>query len=114
MTRSGFLAPLAAAVLLVACGGPSIPPAQNYATVYGRVYDAATDAGVAGAIVTVDVINAVTSGPDGSFTATNVPIGPTDVTVVPPSGYTLAAAVATFSVVAGDRFQLNIPLTHTP
>ena len=114
MTRSGFVAPLAAAVLLVACGGPAIPPAQNYATVYGRVYDAATGAGVAGAIVTVDVVGTVTSGPDGSFSAADVPIGPTDVTVVPPNGYVLAAAVPTFSVVAGDRFQLDIPLTHAP
>jgi len=109
----GLVVPLAAAVLLVACGGPPIPPAQNYATVYGRVYDAVTNAGVAGALVTVDVVGNATTGSDGSFSVNNVPIGPTDVTVQPPNGYA-RPAVPTFSVIAGDRFQLNIPLTPAP
>lgn len=113
MTRFGVIAPLVAAFLLTACGNPAIPPPQNYATVYGRVYDTVTNTGIGGALISIDVVNTVTSGPDGSFSASNVPIGPTDVTVQPPNGYA-RPSVPTFSVIAGDGFQLNIPLTPAP
>ena len=72
-----------------------------------------TNAGVAGALVSVDVVNVATTGADGSYSVPNVPIGPTDVTVQPPNGYA-RPSVQTFSVVAGDRFALNIPLTPAP
>jgi hypothetical protein len=112
MTRLGFLAPVAVAALLAGCG-PAVPPAQTYATVFGRVYDAATNAGIPGVVVTVDVVNGTTTASDGSYSVSNVPVGQTDVTVQVPAGYTLgnAAALEGFSVSAGERFQLDIPLT---
>jgi predicted small lipoprotein YifL len=113
MTRLSLVTALAALVPLAACGGPAVPPAQNYAIVFGRVFDASTNAGVAGAIVTVDVVNAITTGPDGSYSVSNVPIGQTDVVVAPPAGYG-AAQPAPFSVTPGERFQLDIPLSRTP
>jgi len=114
MTRFRFVAPLAAGTLLVACGS-NVPPAQNYATVYGRVYDVSTNAGVAGVLVTVDVVNGASTGADGSYTVSNVPVGQTDVNVQVPAGYTVAnaAALEGFSVAAGERFQLDIPLNPT-
>jgi hypothetical protein len=113
MTRFVYVASLAAAVLLAACGGPAVPNAQTYATIFGRVYDTTTNAPVSGVIVTVDVVNGSASGADGSYTVNNVPVGQTDVTVAVPQGYTLAnaAALEGFSVTAGERFQLDIPLT---
>ena len=89
------------------------PHAQNYATIFGRVYDATTNAPVSGVVVTVDVVNGSASGADGSYTVSNVPVGQTDVSVQVPAGYSLAnaAALEGFSVTAGERFQLDIPLT---
>jgi hypothetical protein len=115
MTRPAFAASLVGAVLLAACG-PAVPNAQTYATVYGRVYDTATNAPVPGVVITVDVVDGATSGADGSYTIDNVPVGQTDVAVQVPAGYTLAnaAALEGFSVTAGERFQLDIPLTPTP
>ena len=111
MTRFRFVGPVVAAVLLAACGSP-VPPAQNYATVYGRVYDASTNAPLAGVVVTVDVVNGTTTAADGSYTLTNVPVGQTDVNVQVPAGYALgnAASLEGFSVTAGERVQLDIPL----
>lgn len=115
MTRFALVAAAVGAGLLAACGGPSVPNAQTYATVFGRIYDAATNAPLGGVVVTVDVVNGTTSGADGSYTVNNVPVGQTDVSVQVPSGYSLAnaAALEGFSVTAGERFQLDIPLTPT-
>jgi hypothetical protein len=115
MTRFALVAAAVGAGLLAACGGPAIPEAQTYATVFGRVYDATTNAPLGGVVVTVDVVNGTTSGADGSYTVSNVPVGQTDVSVQVPSGYRLAnaAALEGFSVTAGERFQLDIPLAPT-
>jgi hypothetical protein len=112
MMRLGIVGPLAAALLLAACS-PGLPPAQNYATVFGRIYDAATNAPIAGAQVTVDVVAVAVTGSDGSYSVNNVPIGQTDVTVRPPAGYA-PPPIEAFSVSAGERFRLDIPLNRAP
>lgn len=98
-----------------ACGGPPVPNAQTYATIYGRVYDASTNAPLAGVAISVDVVNGTTTAGDGSYTVSNVPVGQTDVNVQAPSGYTVSdeASLEGFSVTAGERFELDIPLTPT-
>lgn len=110
MKRFGFVAALAATPFVVACGNQGIPSGQNYATVFGRVFDVATNAPLAGVVVSVDSANNVTSGADGTYTATNVPLGQTDVAAIPPPGYT-AAQLPPFSVSAGEHYRLDIPLT---
>jgi hypothetical protein len=112
MTRSVLVAAAAAGAVLAACGGPAIPNPQTYATIFGRVYDASTNAGLGGVVVTADVVNGTTTAADGSYTLVNVPVGQTDVNVQVPQGYTLvdAATLEGFSVTAGERFQLDIPL----
>jgi hypothetical protein len=104
---------LVATLLLSGCGNDGIPSAQNYAVVYGRVYDAATNAAVAGVVVSVDVVDTATTGADGTYSVINVPIGQTDVTVSVPTGYVVASPGAlVFSVNPGDRYRLDIALNH--
>ena len=88
--RSPFIARIVAFVLLIAlagCGEEGLPPASKYATVSGRVYDAATKAPIPGAQVELLVVLEATAGPDGTFKVGNVPAGQLDGTVSAP-GYT--------------------------
>jgi hypothetical protein len=111
MARPHLVAVLAAGSILAGCGNP-IPPPQNYASVYGRVYDAVTNQPVAGAEVQVDAILLATSGSDGSYSVVNVPLGQVDVAVPnPPQGY--APGYEDSSVTAGERVRVDIPLTHS-
>lgn len=92
---------------LAGCNSPAVPPQQNYATIYGTVYDGATGQPLAGATIAVDSVLSATSGASGGFSVSNVPIGPfTAVTSAP--GYQQHSDQGT--VVAGDRFLLNVTL----
>jgi hypothetical protein len=95
---------------LSGCGGPAIPPAQNYATVTGRVFDVATNAPVAGAVVTGSVILTSTTADDGKYKITNFPIGPNEVQVTPPAGYAAVAPQYSISPQKGETLTLDIPL----
>lgn len=99
-----------AGALLAACGQGNIPPQQKYATVFGRVYDEATNSPVPGAVVTVLVVLRAVSGADGSYSVPNVPSGQVDVTIDAPAGYTPVQPSDTFSVVPGDSFRLDVAL----
>jgi hypothetical protein len=112
MRRARFA--LLAVVALAACGGPAIPPAQNYATITGRVYDTATNAPVPGAVVTGSVILTSTSGSDGTYTITNFPIGPNEVQVTPPAGYAAVVPQYTISPQKGETLHVDIALKKTP
>jgi hypothetical protein len=99
--------------VLTACGGPAIPPAQNYGTIAGRVYDRATNAPVAGALVTVDTILTATSGSDGSYRIGTIPLG-TYQMGVQASGYaapSLSSPPYSGSIGAGQTITVDIPLT---
>jgi hypothetical protein len=114
MKRFRFVAALSASPLVVACGTIGVPQAQAYATVFGRVYDAASNVPVGGVKITVDSVIFVTSGVDGSYSAANVPLGPTDVNLTPPPGYAIVSAgTLNFSVSSGERYRLDIALTKT-
>jgi hypothetical protein len=108
MRRRFFIAAWAALVALSACDG--VPPAQNYATVFGRVYDASTNQGLAGVTVSADTALLAVTAADGSYSISPIPSGQTDLLVTPPDGYTLPAQPAAFSVVNGDRVRMDIPL----
>ncbi len=69
---------LVCTLALAACGGPGVPQAQQYATVSGTVVDAATNAPIAGATVTVDTVNTATTGTNGAFSIGNLPNGPVE------------------------------------
>lgn len=111
MTRVRFAVLALPLVLLSACGGPQIPPAQNYATIRGRAFDSATNQPVAGVLVTVDTILTATSGSDGTYRIANVPIG--QYTLIPqaPQGYTAPSqSLYNGSVAAGESVTIDIPL----
>jgi hypothetical protein len=110
MRRSRFVAVLGA---LVCAGCNDVPAAQNYATVYGRIYDAGTNAGLAGVSVSADTAIVAVTATDGTFSLAPVPAGQTDVLVTPPPGYTLQTQPAAFSVADGDRFRLDIALERS-
>jgi hypothetical protein len=98
---------------LAACGNPALPPTgQNYGTVTGLVFDAATNQGVSGVTVSAFVVNTTVTGPDGRYTLTNVPLGVGEVQVVAPNGYTSQSG-GTFPIdlQPGENYTLNIPLT---
>jgi hypothetical protein len=109
MTRARF-ALLAVIAGLAGCGGPAIPPAQNYATITGRVYDVATNAPVPGAVVTGSVILTSTSGSDGTYRIPNVPIGPNEVQITPPAGYTAIQSQYSISPLRGETLKIDIAL----
>ncbi len=109
MIRARF-ALLAVVVGLAGCGGPAIPPAQPYATITGRVYDAATNEPVAGAVVTGSAILTTTSASDGTYKISNFPIGPNEVQVTPPAGYSAVQSQYSISPQKGETLKLDIAL----
>lgn len=102
--------PLAAA--LTGCGGPQIPPAQNYGTIAGRAFDTKTSQPVAGVVVTVDTILNATTGSDGTYKIINVPPGSFSLRPQPPQGYT-APVQGQYdgSIGTGQNITIDIPVT---
>jgi hypothetical protein len=112
MIRARFV--IAAAVVgLAACGGPAIPPAQPYATITGRVYDSVSNAPIAGATITGSVILTATSASDGTYKIVNFPIGPNEVQVTPPTGYTAEQSQYNISPQKGETLKIDIALKKT-
>ena|ERR1700694_4462998 len=98
---------------LAACGAPAFPASQNYATLAGRVIDDATNAPIAGAVVTVNFVNnSAPTGPDGTFKIPNVPIGQDDYSASAP-GYASSATAST-SFAARQTVSVTISLKKSP
>ena len=105
------IASLALAVV-AGCGGPQIPPAQNYGTIVGRVYNSGTNQPVPGVVVSVDTILNATSAADGTYKIVNIPLGTYTLRPQQPSGYT-APYQPTYdgSIGAGQTITVDVPLT---
>lgn len=99
-------AALAVVVALAACT-PAIPPQQNYATISGVITDGTSGQPLAGATVTIDSVLSVTTGPDGTFSIANIPVGPFTA-VESANGFQLHQDQG--NVAAGDHFTLNATL----
>jgi Carboxypeptidase regulatory-like domain len=112
MKRSAGAFYLAIALLLLdtpACNTNSLPPASGFATVTGIVVDAATNAPIAGAVVTIDTVLTTTTDAAGKFSIERVPSGITDYSVQA-KGYQPLAS--TTNVEPGKPFQLNLTLAQ--
>lgn len=110
MKRVRF-ASIAALLILVGCG-TGLPPSQNYATIVGRVYDAMTNVGIPGIALAASTVLTATSGADGSYRITNVPIGQNEIAVTIPAGYSGNTQIQ-IAPQPGETLTINIPLTKT-
>jgi uncharacterized membrane protein len=108
LVSRAFVALLAAG--LVGCN-PQIPPAGNYATVFGQVVDAATQAPIAGAVVTINSAQSATTDAGGNFKVINVPTGPWSYSVQAPN-YRPAVYDGPPTLAPGEKRNFPISLTH--
>jgi hypothetical protein len=113
MRRVRFVASLSAPALVAAVGCDGVPQPQNYATVFGRIFDATTNQGLAGVSISADTVLVAVTATDGTYSISPIPSGQTDVLVTPPDGYAISAQPAAFSVVDGDRVRLDIALDRS-
>ncbi|MBD5654864.1 MAG: carboxypeptidase regulatory-like domain-containing protein [Candidatus Eremiobacteraeota bacterium] len=111
IVRFAFLVALVA-TCLTGCG-TGIPPAGNYATVFGRVTDAASGAGIADATVSINggVLTATTDS-GGNFRITTVPTGPWSYSVQA-SLYSSLGATNPPDLQPGELRNFPIALAHT-
>jgi hypothetical protein len=93
------------------CNNDSLPPASGFGSVNGVVVDAATNAPVAGAQITIDTILTATTDSAGKFSIDRVPSGIADYNVAA-KGYQTVAASA--NVEPGKAFTLNVTLAQQP
>ncbi|GAC1302364.1 MAG: hypothetical protein NVSMB19_11620 [Vulcanimicrobiaceae bacterium] len=109
VARLAFL--LACATTFLASCGPAIPPAGNYATVSGRIVDAGTGAGIAGATVVVNVVLSAITDASGTYRVVSVPTGSWEYAVQAPPPY---ASIATVDnpppLTPGEARTLNLSL----
>lgn len=102
---------LAFAALVTGCG-PAIPPVGNYASVSGRVTDAATGAGLAGATVLVNSVSSAVSDATGSYRIVTVPTGGWHYSVAGPAGYGSVGADNPPPLMPGEARTLDIALSR--
>ena len=101
-----------AAFVLVAtqgCNNDALPPPAGFATVSGVVVDAATNAPIAGAVVTFDTVLTATTDAAGKFSIDKVPSGLADYAVQAKGYQPLAAST---NIEPGKPFALNLTLAQ--
>jgi plastocyanin len=123
--RAHHHAALAAALLLTACGGgggdggPIVNPPTT-GSIRGTVVDqtaAAVPSAAVALAATGQTTRNTTTGADGVYTFSSIPVGAWTVTVTPPTGYTLGTSTGTATVNVAGGQQANaaaITLNKTP
>ena len=93
--------------------GTGVPPVGNYATITGIVTDSVTGQPIAGAIVSVSVIQSNATGSDGAYKIYPVPTGPyTSINAGAPN-YQPYVNNAGGTLTPGQTLQFNIIMTHS-
>jgi hypothetical protein len=116
VTRLRFALVALSLALLAGCGGPSVPPAANYGSISGRVYDSTTNQPIAGVLVSVDTILTATSASDGTYQIGTIPSGQYTMAVQVPTGYAppnVNAPPYNGSIDSGQTINVDIPLTKS-
>jgi hypothetical protein len=116
VTRLRFALVALSLALLAGCGGPSVPPAANYGSISGRVYDTTTNQPLAGVVVSVDTILTATTASDGTYQIGTIPSGQYTMAVQVPSGYAapnVNAPPYNGSIDSGQTINVDIPLTKS-
>jgi hypothetical protein len=112
VTRLRFALLALPLALLAGCGAPAVPPALNYGTIVGRVFDSATNQPVAGVTVTVDTILSGTSGNDGTYRVANIPLGTYTLRPQVPAAYSAPVQPGyDGSIASGQTITVDVPLT---
>jgi hypothetical protein len=93
------------------CNNDALPPAAGFAAVAGVVVDAATNAPIAGAVITIDTVLTATTDAAGKFSIDKVPSGIADY-AVQAKGY--QALASSTNIEPGKPFQLNLTLAQQP
>ncbi|HEY6449794.1 MAG TPA: carboxypeptidase-like regulatory domain-containing protein [Candidatus Cybelea sp.] len=93
------------------CNNDALPPASGFTSVTGVIVDAASNAPIAGAVVTIDTVLTATTDAAGRFSVNKVPSGIADYSVQAKGYQTLAS---TADVEPGKPFQLNLTLAQQP
>lgn len=107
-------AAIAAALALAACNNPAAPQG-NYGTIAGTVTSTSGQP-VAGVVILIDYTISVTTGPDGKYTFTSVPLAPAtaparvEVKVVP-SGYHIPPPRTDVQVLVNQTTTVNFVLS---
>ena len=99
-----------------ACGGPQVPPAANYGSISGRVFDSATNQPLPGVLVSVDTILTATTASDGTYRIGTIPSGQYTMAIQAPQGYAAPnfnAPPYSGSIESGQTITVDIPLTKT-
>ncbi|GAC1306409.1 MAG: hypothetical protein NVS2B3_14950 [Vulcanimicrobiaceae bacterium] len=107
VARAGFL--LACVALVAGCGS-ALPPVGNYATIAGRVTDAATGAPLAGATVLVNSVLSATTDANGTYRIVTVPTGSWSYSASGPARYGVVAADNPPPLGPGEARTLDIAL----
>ncbi len=108
------LASLSLLLVLAGCGGPGVPQAQQYSSVTGTVVDAATNAPISGATVTIDVVNTAQTSSTGAFTIGNLPNGPVECSASAPNYVTRNNDWCSAPLPPGQTVNVGaIKLTHS-
>ncbi|HVR45851.1 MAG TPA: carboxypeptidase-like regulatory domain-containing protein [Candidatus Binatia bacterium] len=94
-----------------ACNNDQLPPAAGYAPVSGIIVDGATNAPIAGAVITIDTVLTATTDAAGKFSIDKVPSGLADYSVAAKGYQTLAASA---NIEPGKPFALNLTLAAQP
>ena len=101
-------------LVLAGCAAPATPEAQKYASITGLVVDATTNAPIAGATITIDVVNSATTASNGSFTIGNLPNGAVECSASAPDYVTRTNDWCTTPLPPGQTLNVGtIKLTHT-
>jgi hypothetical protein len=90
-----------------------VPAPQNYATVFGRVYDAATNQGLAGVSVSADTALVAVTGSRRFLQHLARPERPDRrASSRRPTAIPSPRSPVAFSVVNGDHVRVDVPLNH--
>ncbi len=107
MRRSSFLVALGA-VGLAGCG-LGLPPAGNYASISGKVTDAATGAALPNAVVTVNGVLSSQTDAQGAYRIPVVPTGPWSYAVTAP-GYATMQSDQPDQLMPGEKRAFPVKL----
>jgi hypothetical protein len=96
--------------VLAGCGPDSSPPALQYASLSGRVYDTATGKPITGAVVKVNGVEiSAPTGADGMYSIANLPPGAVSVLATAPNYHDMNLDQ---NLVSNSKNSLDIGLTH--